>query len=612
MHLRSRQLLFLVFVALVGLGAGLYLALRGTGGQGPTHAPSPGTVLGASPAEAPRYERSESPSSFAAPAGHDPEMLVKEGEGRTRQTAPTTVANSVPAHATSGEAPNAQPTAGLHPTVEFMTHDRAPVAGLAVMISMRPYQLGQPQAPAHESAALTDSQGRVAVPEFGPHVFVRVTAEGWRAAGAGTKDQDWRAVWARRTTVTVEQFFQLEVRARYADGLPYTGRLGVQALWEEEVAESRPLVFQRYEIRDGAAEIEPLAGVAFRVSAETRRPHFKNAAVTVGAEAKVSDAIELVLEYDPDPRNGMIEIDLSAFDPQESLYISATWAGPFPSTEYSTYTQGGGVHVTSALYPYTYRVFVRNDPDRLGPAIGIRGPPRDTEPAKALAWTIEVEVHAAQITRVTAQPQVSAAVRARLVDQNGKPLMPGRIFVETGSKYPVGWAEVLRDVARALPGTTYSRHRHGRGYTGTDGEAVLLTVVPGKRVLAAEAPGFDIKFIEADLSPGEILDLGTITLAPATGVIEVEVTNWVADTKYYVHLRGPGGGSAVIEPRACEGPTCRVDGFSHRYYAVYVGYSADFVPSFFVGNIMLTADEPYVKVQFEMPRGPPLPTPGAD
>lgn len=70
---------------------------------------------------------------------------------------------------------------------------------------------------------------------------------------------------------------------------------------------------------------------------------------------------------------------------------------------------------------------------------------------------------------------MAAAVKARIVNENGEPLSPGNVSFETGDKQPTNW--------QLQP----SRHRAGTGIGDSNGEAFLANVAPGHYTLSVEA-----------------------------------------------------------------------------------------------------------------------------
>lgn len=100
------------------------------------------------------------------------------------------------------------------------------------------------------------------------------------------------------------------------------------------------------------------------------------------------------------------------------------------------------------------------------------------------------------------------------------------------------------------------------------------------------------------------MDLGTVVLKPASGVIEVEITNWDPNLKYtitlYQYLSMP------LEFRIpMKGPTHRFERLSLRWYSVSVE-NADKQVGSRSKNARLSEKQPTIKLKFEMSK-PPLP-----
>jgi hypothetical protein len=587
---RKDRKLTVLIMAIVGLSFGLFVAVESFKSNGDNDS-----------ALAPKDLASQDSRHFAAPAAVDRDTSRGRDQPREDGVPPADDHSNPVALSPDGNDGDTLWTGPRSWTVFFQTHEETPVPNLVVAVASRPRAEVDDESNAVRRSLVTDKDGRINVPGHMRHTRVRVETAGWRIAGGKAPNKDGWVPVESPSRLIVEPFRRLSVAARYADGLPFEGSLIVVPHWEDGNEHRPPRRASHYEVVDGGVTVETPSDGPVEIGVHSRRPGFRNASVSVEREAPTDQVLEMILEYDLAPQLGMIEIDLTAFGPQDRVHVSAIWANRMALSNYRAFTNGGAIHTTTGLRPYVYRVEVE---ERQGGATVMGAPPPAVAPASVRVWQSDViQVRAGEVTRVVARPEVASAVRARLIDEAGTPLVPGRIFVETEDKYPTAWGFIQPDYARARPGATVW-WQQWPGYNGQDGSALLPTVAPGKRVIGAEAPGRDIKFIEVECISGQVLDLGDIQLQPATGVIEVAITNWNAGTRYWVQVHGPGGGAAVTARLEFDGPEYRVEGLSHRFYAVSIGYVGEASARFFARNVELTASEPEVSFAFEMPRPP--------
>jgi hypothetical protein len=141
----------------------------------------------------------------------------------------------------------------------------------------------------------------------------------------------------------------------------------------------------------------------------------------------------------------------------------------------------------------------------------------------------EVVVVAGEITEVDLVWEAAAAVRAELVMADGTPI-PGAVLrrAQGGyAKFPAG----------NTPGT--------QAVSGADGAVCLTGLTVGTCELAAEAPGFELATVKAELANAGEMNLGRITLEKAVTNVVVEVHNADPNKTYTVQLGHPkGAGSA--------------------------------------------------------------------
>jgi hypothetical protein len=165
-------------------------------------------------------------------------------------------------------------------------------------------------------------------------------------------------------------------------------------------------------------------------------------------------------------------------------------------------------------------------------------------------------------------------------------LSPAGLFIELGTKRPLDWPYLereYRDGGIWLAQTPYLANK--------DGIATQANVAAGKVTVYAEAPGYDYRHVELECVSGQTIDIGTIQLKPATGVIDVEIENWDSSRTYRLNLY-PFGGGGLIRSIEIVGPTYRLERLSLRWYSISLNIAA---PS---QNVRLSADEPHANVTF--------------
>ncbi|MBX3473910.1 MAG: hypothetical protein KF754_05965 [Planctomycetes bacterium] len=476
--------------------------------------------------------------------------------------------------------------------IEFRTRNGEPAVGVVVALSH--HRVLNPQRDATRVDQLsTDAKGRIYVdPAVTGHIPVKVISTDWRLVLGTTLVDGWfhTGPWP----VVLEKVRVLTVLATYADGTPFEGPISVSPEGEGSL--------ETFEIVRGITEVVVPATDPFRLYASSRRPGFADAGVQSSDAAPLGKRLEIVLAAQ-DATKGVIEVDLTAFARVDKLLVEIIGA-PYPTdVDSRALTMGGGVYASAGRKPGGYRVSVREDPT--GALLMAKGRiPPGTAPHSLRVWQSDVvQVAAGQIVRVIAKSEYASAVRARLVNERGEVLAPGIVFAEPDTKLPNDWSRLNGWYNAPKPWSAFPRWPSG--LTVEDGYGDLPIVDPGKRVIACEAPGYDIAFVEVVCKPGQLHDLGTVVLRPASGVIEIEIVNWDPQLTYVVELCEWAGGR-LREPVILTGetgPVFRFEGLALRWYTITANNKEGQVGAW-SRNARLSDTRKVARLKFEMHKAP--------
>jgi hypothetical protein len=131
-------------------------------------------------------------------------------------------------------------------------------------------------------------------------------------------------------------------------------------------------------------------------------------------------------------------------------------------------------------------------------------------------------------------PGKPAAIRARIVDEQGEPVTPAAIHT-TPWRY-VNWfndsrPHVTEDGGRSMNGEKVN--------AGPDGRCELGGLMPGPIKLIVEARGYEVLELDIELIPGGTALLGDIVMTPAKGKIIFRMINRKEGVKYLCWLWTP-------------------------------------------------------------------------
>lgn len=556
--------LALIFATLVGIWLGFQQEQAAA--NNPTHVGSPGSLRGSTLRSKDRNHSSD------VTAGNASLPLSADVSG----TAPAVGAGNA-------VAPR---------FIEFRTRNDEAAIGVVIIVS---YHLTlDPQGDrTRVDEVTTDANGRIEVNSaLSGHVPVKVRSKHWRVIPGIEQVDGW--YYAGPWPMTLEEVRPMTVSATYADGTPYEGPISVSPEGEGSGEE--------FEVVRGIAEILVPAKDAFGIWLNSRRPGFADAGVRASEISPLDKHLTIVLPKQ-EATKGFIEVDLTAFARTDNLLVAITGA-PVPyDVELYTRTIGGGIYVSSGRRPGGYRVSVREDPT--GKLLESKGSVLPGTPRNSLrVWQSDVvQVAAGQTVRVVARSEYASAVRARLVNERGEVLAPGILFVEPDTKLPTDWSSLKGWYNAPQPWS--SCRGWPTGLTVEDGYGELPLVDPGKRLIACEAPGYDISFVEVDCKPGQLHDLGTVVLKPASGVIEIEIINWDPKLTYVVELC-QWAGRRLREPVTLTGetgPTYRFEGLALRWYTILVDNKEAEVGAW-SRNARLSDTKKVARLKFEMHKAP--------
>jgi hypothetical protein len=444
-----------------------------------------------------------------------------------------------------------------HWTYRFQTSQGEPAGGVVIEVDSI----------VQESSAPTEfrigEDGTLSLPSRTlPVAMFRVKSKTWRVTDAtySTLRPGWYRLVRGRTNI-LDEVRALTVSIEYADGLAYEGEVVVSTVFEEDTAATR-----RFPAMGGLAEVEiPLRGL-FRIVVGAQRPGFKHGVVTFEEGERPGDSLRITLERD-EITHGFIEVDLGE---DEEVYVIIS---PY-ILRYDSYrrdlTNGNRIHRTRGLKPGKYRAYVRSPGWR------------EAEPRTALMWASEViELEAGDVKRVQARRQLAASIRARIVDEHGQPFELARIFIDRDRKAAPTW-----QYWRGDPPDEHGVVQRDNAY-------------PGTYKVACDAPGYAIGWREVELVPGQEYDLGLVQLVPATGAIEIVITNWDPDATYEVWLTPWGGSTVVAGPVKMKGPTYRFERLYKRWYAIRIRALGSDLRSH-RQNVRLSEEEPVKQIEVEM------------
>jgi len=381
------------------------------------------------------------------------------------------------------------------------------------------------------------------------------------------------------TTIRIAPNHAFSLTVEYADGQPYTGRLSARS------TRGPPRELETDE--SGKAVFDPPVGsthTVFRVV--SRRPGFNW--VQVEAQGGIGPQSLTITLPASDDGGGLIAIDLSEFSGGQLLVAIVPHEDPLRRRRGSRETgiESGGTYTSSVLEAGAYRIDVRHE--RMSPEQLIQS---TNEIPPGMVWSGIVEVYDGQTSHVRAQPAQTVTARARIVDASGNPV-PGALLSIPLTSMP-RWSVIERGAPGAVRPGSY-------GIADEDGIATLVGVLPDIAELHAVARGYTTQVVPVALRPGEVNDLGTVTIVPAGGTITVTIEREdEVDGEYELVLFETGEGVPVLPRLRFEGREHKIEGLPPGRYTVAVRAVDDAV----IGNaqnVVLSQNEPDAELVFRM------------
>lgn len=278
--------------------------------------------------------------------------------------------------------------------------------------------------------------------------------------------------------------------------------------------------------------------------------------------------ITITVPRDPKCKEGLIEVDLSAYQPR-----------------YDTDT----VEIEDCHF---FRIWRQGCFRPIGNGVW-RSLPMDARPdsnvyflrlvvnEQDVIWeSPRVVVRENETVRVKYEPRQVCRVTVRVVDDKGAPLA-GAVLTRNTTSY-VSWAMEIPDA--------------GAARTNADGQATI-NVSAGKCDLMVEAQGFEPHRFTVDLAEGTQHREPDIYLSPAVGRIEIKLEGMRKDQSYSVMLIQPGGLAAFMQEEV-SGDSCVFERLPLREYIVAVIAGRGGTPA--TENVVLSKGAENVTLKFDV------------
>lgn len=312
------------------------------------------------------------------------------------------------------------------------------------------------------------------------------------------------------TTVQVLRTTRVSVTVAFADGQWFEGPAGAIIEGPEQGKDPPNQLFTVIAGQNASFEV-PLKYKSVRIGVRADRPGYRVINEWIFASGELPAFQHLLIP--PEPDQFTLVLHLEQWGAKESVNIVVSDAG---GTDWVTAGAAGGQTWRTLDSPLLFTCVVR--------VTGDSGVWR-SELFKASPGTTR------EFSPVAATP---FAVRARFKDPQGNVLTKAVINTLPGA-YP-DW----KSLSNHSPSYDVGRSTSFLARTGKLGIAEIRNLCPGEVELVFEAYQFEPVTRAIKGRPGELVDLGDITLEPATARIEVHVRNRNPDVGYYVWLCAPG------------------------------------------------------------------------
>lgn len=385
-------------------------------------------------------------------------------------------------------------------TVRVIDENDAPVVGLSAAIHWsRPSEMDSNPYGQTPFSTGEDGGSSVNVPDGASKGRFFVQSKGWRQA-----DYAWfQASTSADVVLRVYSTRTLRLNITYADGRPYEGKVlyaGCGAI--DGMAKDGVLELAGVPARDGMISVfvqRPGYDPVHREITAAEILGDRELTLTVPQSARPTGLLRVKANRPPDAKDPLVELRCQVWSVNQARAVNGCQFG---------FIDNSAVKDVPQLAPGEYVV--------------------RTASSGYVSRKVVVVV-AGEITEVDLTWEAAASVRAELVMADGTPIQGAVLRLAQG-----GYA---RFPASPSPGT--------QAVAGADGIACLSGLPVGACELAAEAPGFELATVKAELAGAGAMNLGRITLEKATTNVVVEVQNADPSKAYTVQLGHPNGAGSV-------------------------------------------------------------------
>jgi hypothetical protein len=443
----------------------------------------------------------DEPQETGTPLGY-------EGAGRSSDQGPLPLEldkdRQPAAHAATDVEPGGEPTVDAEQLkLKFQDLSGSPKAGLTMKLVSA----------AGETDVTTGSDGSMAIsPEHASYLTLTLLDEdlNFRRTSTFTKDISLseRAL-KDEPTIIVYQMLSYDLDVRYEDGLPWQGKL----VLDEDTSIGG--AWQTVQLEDGhVSGFQVPAGAKAYASAQSLRAEYTATAQSwIGGEADPALPIVLTLKRDPAAFAALLLIDLSGFSAEETVVVTVHDLKTDCSMGEGK-AAGGEIYVVGNYIAGSYKV---------------------SASSRRLGWhSGTLQLKAVETLLLTPDLKSCGSITARVTTHDGEVLPDARLFIRQGV-FP-RWTSWLRDPA----GWSYDGVRCS---VDESGNCELFGVAPGPVEIEVAGRRHESFTGAYDLAPGQRLDLGEIRLEPAKGAIQVQLSNFDANTEYSAQLYQTGGSS---------------------------------------------------------------------
>lgn len=382
----------------------------------------------------------------------------------------------------------------------------------------------------------------------------------------------------------VSPLLDVRIRAIYDDGQPVasTGLFSRPA--DPMAAARRPEALANWYFklsRDGTATVtvpsdEPLQ---CRIDAQVRAGYLKHSQVFSVAELDSGQELQIIVGRHVGTPAGTIRVEWGSAGTEWNLIVEGGGLGV--RNEVRVDAGQTGVDVWP-LAPGIYRV-------QLSTRGGARG-------AVALAWRSEpIELKARETVVVSAKPEPTATVKARLVDESAFAIRGGTLRISNG--------QYLQFKKGAPGGSPLPK-----GVLSDPSGNLTLTGLPsGKYQLEAEAWGKEPALFEVNLQPGDVIDVGNIMLRNAAGEVTVELSGMQEGLEYSVFVGRADTGGNIYPAIPVEGGRIVLSKLPVRAYQISAVLRGGGAVS--AVRVELTPDQPSQSIRIDVQKLKPAKSP---